>query len=84
MYIGGNINVHIWKGLGFFFICSRREIRYINNLVKNVVSYFVSILVLQSSWWGNESWLLCLVCHPGGVSGLLFGSPSVPLFLPIK
>ena len=25
-----------------------------------VVRYFVSILVLQSSWWGRESWLLCL------------------------
>ena len=26
-----------------------------------VVCYFMSILVLQSSWWGRESWLLCLV-----------------------
>ena len=48
VYIGGNINVHIWTGLGYF-IYSRREIRYSNNLVKNVVPYFVSILVLQSS-----------------------------------
>ena len=24
--------------------------------------YFMSNLVLQSSWWGRESWLLCLVC----------------------
>ena len=24
-----------------------------------VVRYFMSILVLQSSWWGRESWLLC-------------------------
>ena len=23
-----------------------------------VVRYFMSILVLQSSWWGRESWLL--------------------------
>ena len=30
-----------------------------------VVRYFMSILVLQSSWWGRESWLLCLVCLPG-------------------
>ena len=22
------------------------------------------ILVLQSSWWGRESWLLCLICQP--------------------
>ena len=28
-----------------------------------VVSYFMSILVLQS--WVRESWLLCLVCLPG-------------------
>ena len=27
-----------------------------------VVRYFMSILVLQSSWWGKESWLLCLWC----------------------
>ena len=26
-----------------------------------VVCYFVSILVLQSSRWGRESWLLCFV-----------------------
>ena len=30
-----------------------------------VVRYFMSILVLQSSCWGRESWLLCLVCLPG-------------------
>ena len=30
-----------------------------------VVRYFVSILVLQSSWWGREGRLLCLVCLPG-------------------
>ena len=30
-----------------------------------VVSYLMSILVLQSSWWGKESWLLCLICLPG-------------------
>ena len=29
------------------------------------VLYFISILVLQSSWWGRESWLLCLICLPG-------------------
>ena len=33
-----------------------------------VVRYFMSILVLQSSWWGRESWLLCLICLPGQVS----------------
>ena len=27
--------------------------------------YFVSILVLQSSRLGRESWLLCFVCHHG-------------------
>ena len=27
-----------------------------------VVRYFVSILVLQSSRWGREGWLLCFVC----------------------
>ena len=40
-----------------------------------VVRYFMSILVLQSSRWGRESWLLCLVCLPG-VSWLLCGSSS--------
>ena len=30
-----------------------------------VVRYFVSILLLQSSQWGRESWLLCFVCLPG-------------------
>ena len=30
-----------------------------------VVRYFMSILVLQSSGWGRESWLFCLVCLPG-------------------
>ena len=30
-----------------------------------VVRYFMSILVLQSSWWGRESLLLCLICLPG-------------------
>ena len=29
-----------------------------------VVRYFVSILVLQSSRWGRESWLLCFVSFP--------------------
>ena len=36
---------------------------------------FVSILVLQSSRWGRESWLFCFVCLPG-VSWLLCGSTS--------
>ena len=38
-----------------------------------VVRCFMSILVLQSSWWGRESWLLCLICLPG-VSWWLSGS----------
>ena len=40
-----------------------------------VVRYFMSILVVQSSWWGRESWLLCLICLPG-VSWWLSGSSS--------
>ena len=35
----------------------------------------MSILELQSSWWGRESWLLCLICLPG-VSWWLSGSSS--------
>ena len=31
--------------------------------------------VLQLSWWGRESWLLCLICLPG-VSWWLSGSSS--------
>ena len=38
-------------------------------------TFFMSILVLQSSWWGKESWLLCLICLPG-VSWWLSGSSS--------
>ena len=30
-----------------------------------VVRYFMSVLVLQSSWRGRESWLPCLICLPG-------------------
>ena len=41
-----------------------------------VVRFFMSILVLQSSWWGRESWLLCLICLPG-VSWWLSGSSSL-------
>ena len=40
-----------------------------------VVRYFMSILVLQSSWWGRESWLLCLFCLHG-VSWWLSGFSS--------
>ena len=40
-----------------------------------VVHYFMSILVLQSSWWGWEGWLICLICLPG-VSWWLSGSSS--------
>ena len=40
-----------------------------------VVRYFMSILVLQSSWWGRESWLLCLICLTG-VLWWLSGSSS--------
>ena len=40
-----------------------------------VVRFFMSILVLQSSWWGRESWLLCLICLPG-VLWWLSGSSS--------
>ena len=40
-----------------------------------VVCYFMSILVLLSSWWGRESWLLCLICLPG-VLWWLSGSSS--------
>ena len=40
-----------------------------------VVRYLMSILVLQSSWWGRESWLFCLICLPG-VSWWLSGSFS--------
>ena len=44
-------------------------------VLRFVVRYFMSILVLQSSWWGRESWLLCLICLPG-VSWRLSGSSS--------
>ena len=40
-----------------------------------VVRYLISILILQSSWWGRESWFLCLVCLPG-VLWCLCGSSS--------
>ena len=49
-----------------------KHIVYFNSVIVLcfVVCYFVSILVLQSSRWGRESWLLCFVCLPG-VSWLL-------------
>ena len=40
-----------------------------------VVLCFVSILVLQSSRWGKEGWLLCLICLPC-VSWLFSGFSS--------
>ena len=40
-----------------------------------VVHFFMSLLVLQSSWRGRESWLFCLVCLTS-VSWLLCGSSS--------
>ena len=40
-----------------------------------IVRYFMSILVLQSSWFWRESWLLCLICLLG-VSWWLSGSSS--------
>ena len=40
-----------------------------------VERYLLSILVLQSSWWRRESWLLCFICLPG-VSWWLSGSSS--------
>ena len=39
------------------------------------VGHLSAILALQSSWWGRESCLLCLVCLPG-ISRLLCGSSS--------
>ena len=30
-----------------------------------VVRNFMSVLILQSSRWGRESWLLCFVSLPG-------------------
>ena len=40
-----------------------------------VECYFMPLLVLQLSWWGRESWLLCLVCL-SGVLWLLCGFSS--------
>ena len=37
----------------------------------------MSILILQSSWWRRESWLLCLICLPD-VSWWLSGFLAVP------
>ena len=45
------------------------------NVLCFVVRNFMSILVLQSSWWGRESWLLYWICLPG-VSWWLSGSSS--------
>ena len=38
-------------------------------------TFLMSILEMQSSWWGRESWLLCLICLPG-VLWWLSGSSS--------
>ena len=37
-----------------------------------MVHYFVSLLVLQSSWRGRESWLLCFKCLPDVLWLLVF------------
>ena len=34
-------------------------------VLRFVVRYFMSNLVLQSSMWGRENWLLRLICLPG-------------------
>ena len=49
--------------IDFLFIVT--PIVGICNFLCFVVRYFMSILVLQSSWWGRESWLLCLICLAG-------------------
>ena len=46
-----------------------------------VVRYFMSILVLQSSWWGRESWLLGLVCFPGVLFDCCVTLPCVAMGL---
>ena len=54
-----------------------RLILYVHSSFANIYTYclyVMSILFLQSSWWGRESWLLCLVCLPG-VSWWLCGFP---------
>ena len=43
--------------------------------LKEMAEPLTPILVLQSSWWGRESRLLCLICLPG-VSWWLSGSSS--------
>ena len=65
----------LWTAKGPMILQVVNRVLGILIVVCFVVHYFISILVLQSSWWGRESWLLCLVFLPG-VSWLLCGSSS--------
>ena len=38
--------------------------------------YSVSVLVLKSSWWGRESWMLCFNCLPNVLWLLMFCESS--------
>ena len=62
-----------------FFIYSRplpvQTNVHFENLQFLAVAYDMIFWILQSSLWGRESWLLCLICLPG-VSWWLSGSSS--------
>ena len=56
-------------------------------VVRFVVCYFMSILVLQSSYWEREGWLLCLVVSrdccvalPRGAIGLSWYFLVIPTY----
>ena len=65
--------------MNFSFFTVFLKNRNISSKIKRskVTDYaaLMPILVLQSSWWGRESWLLCLICLPG-VSWWLSGPSS--------
>ena len=61
-------------------ICESWALDFVSSWCVNLIRVFLhddtlSILVLQLSWWGRESWLLCLICLPG-FSWWLSGSSS--------
>ena len=73
-----------WQGIGKIsdtgqhckeYIITKYVVCFVVLVLCFVVRYFMFILVLQSSWWGQESWLLCLICL-SGVSWWLSGSSS--------
>ena len=62
--VGQKLEMSIWSGSNYLTLAGKSRFWY--QIAPGALRPgFMSILVLQSFWWGRESWLLCLVCLPG-------------------